>query len=29
VFGEMYKHYELEPVGMCGLNVCCERDIRR
>jgi hypothetical protein len=29
LFGELYERYGLEPAGMCGLNVCVERDIWR
>jgi hypothetical protein len=29
LFGELYERYDLEPAGMCGLNVCVERDIWR
>ncbi|MDR0858363.1 MAG: hypothetical protein LBN97_04985 [Oscillospiraceae bacterium] len=29
LFGELYAKYGLEPAGVCGLNVCMERDIWR
>ncbi|MDR0904700.1 MAG: hypothetical protein LBN00_00770, partial [Oscillospiraceae bacterium] len=29
LFGELYARYGLEPAGVCGLNVCVERDIWR
>jgi hypothetical protein len=27
LFAELYDKYNLEPAGLCGLNVCMERDI--
>ncbi|MDR3277552.1 MAG: hypothetical protein LBT12_02170, partial [Oscillospiraceae bacterium] len=27
LFAELYQKYNLEPAGLCGLNVCMERDI--
>lgn len=27
IFGELYIKYNLMPAGVCGLNVCMEKDI--
>lgn len=29
LFADLYRRYDLEPAGCCGLNICVERDIWR